>query len=292
LLQDAKTDGTKAWPRLLTTENLQRQADIPVRESSDKTGCNLMGMALVPDKKMVLCDCNNKSVKLLDLESGHLVSSLRLSSPPWDVCAIPGQQVAVTLPDEGKIQVVSTQRQLTLTTRIKTRQGCRGIRYWQDTLIVTFSEGTVLVIDLKGNVVMEMDNTNAGYLLFKCPLYVTVDYKGSTLYVSDGVKNTITKMDLTLKVVATIKNKTIRAPHGMFPLDDHHLLVCSFGSHNVVLLNTETQEERVVLGPGQGILWPRCVSYSAELGKLYVTCYRCDSVKVFAMRIALEWASC
>jgi len=284
LLQGTKTYATKALPRLLTTENLQRQADIPVKESSDKTSPYLTGMVLVPDKKMVLCDFHNYSVKLVNLESGCLVSSLRLSSQPWDVCAIPGQQVAVTLPCEGMIQVISTHGQLTLTSRIKTRNDCRGIRYWQDTLIVTFSEGSVNVMDMKGNVVRELDNTNAGYQLFQHPLYVSVDNKGSALYVSDVNKNTITKMDRTLKVVATVENEAINGPRGMFPLDDHHLLVCGYRSHNVVLVNTETREVRVVLSRDQGIKRPVCVSYSQELGKLYVTCLDCDSVKVFAMR--------
>jgi len=270
-------------PRLLTTENLQRQADIPVKESSDKTSPYLTGMVLVPDKKMVLCDFHNYSVKLVNLESGCLVSSLRLSSQPWNVCEIPGQQVAVTLID-GWIQVISTQGQLTLTSRIKTRYDCRGIRYWQDTLIVTFYDGTMRVMDMKGNVVRELDNKNAGYQLFQCPLYVTVDNKGSALYVSDDGKNTITKMDITLKVLATIENEAIRAPNGMLPLDDHHLLVCGYGSNNVMLVNTEIQEESVVLGPDQEIEQPACVSYSKELGKLFVTCSECDSVKVFAMR--------
>ena len=233
---------------------------------------------------MVLCDFDNHSVKLVNLESNRLVSSLRLSSRPWDVCEIPGQQVAVTLPCEGKIQVISTHGQLTLTSRIKTRNDCRGIRYWQNTLIVTFSDGSVRIMDRKGNVVREMDNTKAGYQLFKCPLYVTVDNKGSALYVSNEGKNTITKTDLTLKAVATIENKAIRAPYGMFPLDDHHLLVCGHSSHNVMLVNTETQEVRVVLSRDQGIQAPVCVSYSQELRKLYVTSYSCDSVKVFAMR--------
>jgi len=241
-------------------------------------------MSLVPDNKMVLCDWFNCSMKLVDLESKHLVSSFHLSAAPWDVCAIPGRKVAVTLPDKGRILVISTQGQLTLTARIKTRQGCRGIQYWQDTIIVTFSEGTVLVMDMKGNVVRELDNENAGYQLFQCPLYVTVDNKGSALYVSDVNKHTITKMDLALKVVATVENKAINGPFAMFPLDDHHLLVCGYRSHNVVLVNTETREERVVLGPDQGIQWPVCVICSPEVGKFYVTCFGCDSVKVFAMR--------
>ena len=241
-------------------------------------------MALVPDNKMVLCDFNNNQVKLVDLKSGRLVSSLRLSAQPWDMCAIPGRKVAVTLPFKDEIQVISTQEQLQLTTCLKTRLECKGISYWQDTLIVTFRDGVVQKMDMRGNVVMEIDNTKAEYEL--CPLYVTVDNKGSALYVSDAGEDTITKMDLTIKEVAKIENKAIEEPRGMFPLDDHHLLVCSFDSHSVVLVNTETQEVRELIGPDQGIRWPYCVSYSAELGKLYITQVG-NYVKVFDMKYSL-----
>jgi len=242
---------------------------------------------------MVLCDWPNDSVKLVDLVAGRLVSCRRLLSAPWDVCAIPGNKVAVTCPLDGNIQISSTLPQLRFTEYIKTRRECRGIRYWLSRLIVTFYGGSVQILDMWGNVLKEIDNKKSGYQLFETPLYLTLDInEGSALYVSDNGKSTIIKMDLSLEVVAKIENEVFKAPGAMFPLDDHHLLVCAYGSHNVVLVNTETQDVRELLGPGQGIKKPRCVSYSAVLRKLYVTYEFCDSVKVFNMLGAAMPAFC
>jgi len=269
----------------LATENIKRQTNIDAKLDSGTS--NLSGMALLSDKRMILCDFKNASVKLLDLKIGRLVSSLHLSSNPWDVCILPEQHAAVTLPHEGKIQILKTKENIALVTSIKTRKECRGILFWKNKLFLTFEGGALQMINLKGVVIQEVKTGE----MFKWPFYITLTGKEPTLFVSDAVRNSVTKYDLQFNILATMKNEALIGTRAIVPVDDCHLLVCGRESKKLLLLNTETQEMKVLLGPNEENLCAQCVCYSRELGKLYITCIEdgnagvCDSVKVFDVKV-------
>jgi len=279
-------DSMPAFP--LNIENIQWQADISVKLPSDEINCSLSGMGLVPNNRMILCDSNNQSVKILDLKSCRLVSTVRVSSPPYDVCAIPEQRFAVSLPNEGKIQKIIIQGGLALTTSFKTRNNCRGIRNVRNTLVVTYWECNGLeILDLDGQVLKQIQSDEHGQPLFVTPFYVAVDRLGRNIYVSDHNRNTITKLDLELNVLHTFVKKPIKGPRSMFAVDDCHLLVCCRDNDKILLLNTETEEVHIFLGVDHGIVSPQYVCYSSDLKTVFVTCIseRPDvrnTVKVFS----------
>jgi len=273
---------TETKASYLATGNIKRQTNIDAKLDSGIS--NLSGMALLSDKRMIVCDFQNASVKLLDLKFGRLVSSFCLSSNPWDVCILPEQHAAVTLPEEGKIQILTTKENIALVTSIKSKASCRGICFWENRLLLTFLDGTLQMIDLNGKVIREVE-------MFEWPGYVTIIEKEPALFVSDGSMNSITKLDLQFNILATIKNKALMRPRAIVPVDDRHLLVCGRGSKKLLLLNTETHEMEILLGPNEDNLCAQCVCYSRELGKLYLTCIEdgnagvCDSVKVFDVKV-------
>jgi len=257
----------------------------------DKQVCSLSGMALLSDKRMIACDFENASVKVFDLKLGRLESGFRLSSNPWDVCLLPEHHAAVTLPKEGKIQILKTKENIALVTSIKTRALCRGICFLEIKFVLTFGDGTLQMIDLKGKVIQEVKTDEFKQQLFGWPGYVTIIGKEPALFVSDGTRSSLTKLDLQFNILATTKNEAFSKLRGIVPVDECHLLVCSRESKKLFLLNTETQEMQVLLGPDQTEFRPQCVCYSGELKKLYVACIEdgnagvCDSVKVFDVKI-------
>jgi len=276
---------TETITSCLATENIKRQTDIDAK--LDKNISNLSRTALLSNKRMIVCDFTNASVKLLDLKFGCLVSGFRLSSNPWDVCILPEQHAAVTLPEEGKIQILTTKESIALVTSLKTKKDCRGICFWENKIFVTFFDGTLQMIDLKGKVIQEVKTGE----MFERPLYITMTGKEPTLFVSDAVRNSVTKYDLQFNILATMKNEALIGTRAIVPVDDCHLLVCGRESKKLLLLNTETQEMKVLLGPNEENLCAQCVCYSRELGKLYITCIEdgnagvCDSVKVFEVKV-------
>ena len=173
------------------------------------------------------------------------------------------------------------------TSSINVRRPCKGIVFWQDTLIVTYAEGGMGVFNLTGGLVREVF-CNGDKQLFYRPSYVAVSDIGPALFVTDQDKHTVNKMGIDqLNVEKTFKHKSIVGPRYVVPVDTCHVLVCGEESNNLALLNTETHDVRVLLGPDQGIQKPICVAYSAESEKLYIACKgdgkACNPVKVFGV---------
>jgi len=191
--------------------------------------------------------------------------------------------------------MIKTNPNIELTRTIQTTGSCRGISFWQNTFIVTIGYDDrrgVAILDIDGQVLKAIFNDLKGRPLFKRPHYVSVGGLKPTLYVSDRKLNTLTKLDLSLRVLQTLTLGAIEHPYAMFQHDDKHLLVCSAGRDNVVMLNTETEQVRDLLGPDATIHEPICACYSHELGKLYMTCWgqdeesgSCNAVIVFDVKL-------
>ena len=250
---------------------------------------DITGMAQLPGNMMALCDWT--SLKLVDLETGQVTSSVQLSSWPHDVCAVPDNQAAVTLPLEGKIQLVDTRAGILITTKIPIRMCCKGICFFQDTFVVSYygyAQCKVEIVDMTGKVLKEIEKDEAGQTLFSLPLYVAVDEVNGSVFVANASRNSITMINAEFKVIKTIVNKSLQQPRSMVLVDNKHLLVCCEGSNNLVLLNTEKQACRVLLDSDQDIFMPTCATYNSGLGKLFVACRAKKSnegclVKVFSV---------
>jgi len=156
---------------------------------------------------MIACDSRNASVKVVDLKLGRIESGFRLSSNPWDVCLLPEHHAAVTLPDEGKIQILKTKENIALVTSIKTRESCRGICFWENKFVLTFPDGTLQMIDLKGKVIQEVKTDEFKQQVFGWPGYVTIIGKEPVLFVTNGDMSSLTILDLQFNILATIKNE-------------------------------------------------------------------------------------
>ncbi|XP_052800973.1 protein wech-like [Mya arenaria] len=79
----------------LSQSQFKRRPGIPMKTSEDTNDCFLTSLAFLPGDRFLLVDCNNTSVKLVDTKSNKVVSQLKLSSSPWDLCLLPGDKAAV-----------------------------------------------------------------------------------------------------------------------------------------------------------------------------------------------------
>ena len=76
---------------------------IRVRTDQDKEECRITDICLVSDDRIVVADCANQSVKLLEVTTGRVLHQLQLQDTPGAVCQMSGDRVAVT--EAGRIQV-------------------------------------------------------------------------------------------------------------------------------------------------------------------------------------------
>ncbi|XP_052780372.1 uncharacterized protein LOC128217328 [Mya arenaria] len=271
----------------LSQAKFSRQPDISVNTSGDRRECCLTNMTLLTGDRLILVDHMNCSLKLVDTKNNKLVSQVKLPSKPWDLCHLPGDMAAVTLPWMKKIQFVSIQGNVTLQDVVKVDGECRGIDFCDDNLIVSFTNPPkVVLMNMKGKVKKSVDRDSSGKPLFSCPLYLTVTRESQThpvIFVSNRFTNTITKLSISLEVLQSYQDPTLEYPRDLAAIGDNQLLVCGEGSNNILLLETLTGKITQLLG----IEGPYSVAYCSLRKMLFVTCYandRPDSVnfvKVF-----------
>ncbi|XP_052781640.1 protein wech-like [Mya arenaria] len=257
----------------LSQSQFSKLPDINVHLSSDISGCCLTSMALLPGDRLLLADWDNNLLKLVDTDNNKLVSQVKLPGKPWDLCLLPVDRAAVTLPLEGKIQFVSTQRNVTLQDVVNVDGECRGIVFCDDNLIVSYLfPGKVVMIDMKGKVKKSVDKDSS---LFQHPLYLTVTRENQTppvIYVSDWYTNTITKLSISLEVLQSYQDPILKSPRGLAAVGDNRLLVCGGDSHNILLLDTLNGKITQQLGKEEGIKSPYSVAYCPLRKMLFVTC--------------------
>ncbi|XP_052780370.1 E3 ubiquitin-protein ligase TRIM33-like [Mya arenaria] len=259
----------------LSQAKFSRQPDISVNTSGDRSDCLLFNMTLLTGDRLVLVDQTNCSLKLVDTKNNKLVSQVKLPSKPWDLCHLPGDMAAVTLPLMKNIQFVSTQGNLTLQEVVEVDGQCYGIDFCDDNLIVSFSRpDKVVLMDMKGKVKKSVDKDSSGKPLFKYPNYLTVTRESRTpvIYVSDCGTNTITKLSISIEVLQSYQDPILKNKRGLAVVGDNQLLMCGWGSYNILLLDMLTGKITQLLGKEEGIEWPQSVAYCSLKKMLFVTC--------------------
>ncbi|XP_052781820.1 uncharacterized protein LOC128218247 [Mya arenaria] len=271
------------WPALnqsrtdLSQSQFRKLPDIPVKALTDTNNCCLSSVALLPGDRLILADRNNFSIKLVDTLTNRVVSKVNLPSDPWDLCLLPGDRAAITLPRLKMIQFLSTQGNVTQQDVVIVDGECRGIDFCDDNLIVSFTNPPkVVLMNMKGKVKKSVYKDSSGKTLFRYPQYLTVTRESQTppvIYVSDCGTKTITKLSISLEVLQSYQYPILRSSLGLTAVGDNQLLVCVENSHNTLLLNTLTGEITQLLDKDDGIEGPQSVAYCSLKKMLFVTCY-------------------
>ncbi|XP_052778977.1 uncharacterized protein LOC128216447 [Mya arenaria] len=272
----------RQWPALnqsrtdLSQSQFRKLPDIPVKALTDTNDCCLSSVVLLPGDRLILADWYNCSIKLVDTLTNRVVSKVNLPGDPWDLCLLPGDRAAITLPGLKKIQFLSTQGNVTQQDVVKVDGECRGIDFCDDNLIVSFTNpGKVVLMDMKGKVKKSVYKDSSGKPLFKSTWYLTVTRESQTppvIYVSNMLTNTITKLSISLEVLKSYQDPILRSPCGLTAVGDNQLLVCGRNSDNILLLDTPTGKITQLLGKEEGIESPCSVAYCPLKKMLFVTC--------------------
>ncbi|XP_052818301.1 uncharacterized protein LOC128244326 [Mya arenaria] len=267
----------------LYTITWKNEVDINVRASSDQNSCEITASALLSTGLFLLTDFENCSVKLVDVTTHTVTSRIELPGEPWDVCVLPDDQAAVTLPDKSMIQLLSTQGgQLSFEKEIKVSSGCRGIAYCNNRLYVSYVyKPSIEVMTLGGHIISTFQ-TDDGRPLFQNPQYLTVSATTPpTIYVSDYNAHAVLQLSLDGKILREYRNEKVRNPASIVEVGLGQLLVCWKGSHTVMLLTARDGNLREILGHTDGLASPYSVSFCPHTHTIVVGMYENDSLKVF-----------
>jgi hypothetical protein len=259
---------------------------------SDKEQSNVVGMEMVSATQVVITDYGNKKIKTIDVNTGSLLSEKTLSSVPRDVIKFPQNKLAIALPNENCIQIMSyTDTSLSLDRRLDVSESCYCVAYSQDKLVVgcNYYPGKLVILGLDGNQIQVFDTPG----LFDGPEKIVISSDEKFMYVSDYsrcIDSKCIKIDWQGNVVQRFEDQGCKCPKGLQELEDGTLLVCFNNSHKIVRLSSSFKKCEITGLEKINVYNPNAVTYSEKSNKLYVSCSSeqryCsnDTIKVFNVK--------
>ncbi|XP_052817876.1 E3 ubiquitin-protein ligase TRIM71-like [Mya arenaria] len=267
----------------LSTVTWKKGSNIPVKTSQDQGTSSISGFAFLSSGLLLLADMNNENVKLVSIPTRKVTSRLQLPGKTWDVCVLPGDQAAVTLPNNLMIQLMFTKRgELTCGKKINVSSECYGIAFYNNRLYVSYgSKPRIEVMTLDGHIISTFQ-TDDGRQLFQAPYYLTVSASTPpTLYVSDLSAHTVLQLSLDGKVLYEYRNKQFTCPKSVVEVGPGQLLVCGQGSYSVMLLKERDGKMTEILKYKDGQNGPWSVAFCPHTRAIIVGMFDNNSLKVF-----------
>jgi hypothetical protein len=238
-----------------------------VKTSKDESSCYITGMILVTPDLLIITDCNNKAVKMVDTGSQSVSDQLQLDDEPEDITRVTSTELAVTIPSKQTIQYISiSSNKLINRHAVKVGGECHGISCYQGKFVVLFLYPTKLqILDMNGTILTTIDGKN----IFKDAWHITCNR--SSIYVSDDAMKTITKLNWQSEAIAIYCGMSF--PTGMSLSDDGTVFVCDTERNVIEEISGDCFTGKVVL---QDLDGPWAVCWCGETKKLYYSCNALD----------------
>ena len=236
----------------------------------DTGGYSIWDIAVVSDTRLLVIVNKNKKVILLNSKTGGTVAQVTLKGGPRRLCMFDNIRAVVTLGNKGLQFININGDSLELGRSFSVNRSVWGISRSEDRLIVSYNSPPGLeVLSNDDRVIQTFSNQTAGVDVFKWPYFISTSADGM-VYVSDCNKSTITQLDSNLHVIRTFSDPILHNPCGIISVSADQVLVCSNGSHRIVLLCLSTGDITSLLGEQDGIKEPYALTYSPSQKKLYV----------------------
>ena len=264
--------------KMLLDSKIQSQKKVNVKLPDDGSTPEITGLAVMATGEIVLCDRNNKKIKLLD-SSDSLQDSLKLNAFPWDISIVDTKSVIVTLPGAYQLQYIEVFPRLTPGRVLQLDKKCWGVHVTVDKIFTSChnspGEGEVRILDLGGNLLQQLGINKDGSFLFNSPFFITVSLSEKKIFVSDRDGNSVTCMTMDNDVVYKYRdNKMISSP-GLYCDGGDNILVFGWDSNNVQVITTEGKKHCDLVSLREG-LKPLSINYREGDDTLIVGCLNSD----------------
>ena len=268
-------EGTGPQP-VFTNLKIKETTKVNVRCAADWRAAWITGCAFLPDGRVVLCDNNNRKVKIFD-KSFTLEGSLDLPSGPWDVSVVSDTTVVVTLPEIQQLLYIEMVPSIKAGHVLQLDQWCYGIEAVCDDIYVTChsehmhcGDGEVRVMNQEGNVRKRLGINSDGSFMFERPDYVVVNTRSKKIFISDAEEHSVTSMLQNGTHIYRYMDSALRWTSGVCVDDEDNILVCGVDSHNVHVVSPTGEKHSIILSSQDGIEKPCSIAYRHEDGTVVI----------------------
>ncbi|XP_052774587.1 uncharacterized protein LOC128213105 [Mya arenaria] len=226
------------------------QSNYSVKIKKDANNCYILGMCALPSGEVIIADFNNRVILLN--QQYNVIDHLDMSSLPYDLCYIYGNEVAVAAYDAvaGNADVLNgvqfltvTKGQLQAVRNFNTGHRCRSIIYHQGHLYVG-SNDALYLYTMDGHMINKIYEDKAGgRTVYKC----AISPDGERIYVTNNRAHNLVTLDKFGKVLSTLKDPELRQPAGLCVSPSGHVFVCGCDSNTVLQVDREGQKKLATL---------------------------------------------
>lgn len=246
--------------------------DVSVHLATDTETPFVTGCAFMADDNVVMADDANKNVKFFN-PAFKPISMKELTAPPRDVAPIKVQQVVVTIPTERCLQFIEVGKEILLGKKVTLDLECSGITCYNNELYVTSgfsSEREIQVVSLDGEVRKKI---RPGIADLRYPLYIAVDPRYRTIFISD-YNHGIVGLDVnTGDVKFKCKDTDVHGYYKGVALGNKgNIYVCTWNLHGVSRVHLDGRGlETVIPMPGKEGRKPHSIAFSKKSERLIVS---------------------
>ena len=259
---------------------------VNIKMSSDSKCPYITGCTFMPDGGVVLCDCDNSSLKLLS-DTFTVKARLQLDFPPWDVSPVNCSSVMVTIPVKKKLQHIQLMPSLKIGRSINVDRHCCGVQVVEDLIFVTChnisGEGEVIVLDMNGTVTHRLGQPGKKPRMFSSPRYITVCPSTRKMFISDCGTATVSCLMSDGTVVYQYKDEKFRGPAGVCVDGGGDVIVCGLSSNIVQVIRADGTKCCTLLTAKGVVSYLRSVAYRQLDNTLILGCYNSNNLLVCNM---------
>ena len=270
----------------ITQIKAAKQGDYKVKLKDDKNICDINGIAITEDGRILMADYSNYKVKLFS-PSMKFLSSVSVPENPWDIVVISDSEAAATTNNSLVLLDISGS-QLRIKTTTKVPYDIRGITKYKNKLVISTDSPTpsVKLIDLSGKVYWSVSSDQQGQSLFSDPWYLTSHDEGrsSTVIVTDYSNKTLTLLNGETGEVITRRQFQWKEPRGVATDTAGNVYVCYWQTDEVSVLSGDLSEVRILLSTQDGLSSvPQAIVYDDKTHQLLISYENKDKVASFIL---------
>ena len=131
--------------RVSSPNQIENLTKVDTKLTDDESTPRITGCVFMPSGELVVCDYNNKKVKILD-QSWKITDSVRLPCAPRDLSVVDDETVIVTIPSIRRLQYVQVFPKLKAGCSIQVDKQCRGIEMFHKDPYVSCHSSLVIMV--------------------------------------------------------------------------------------------------------------------------------------------------
>ena len=284
-IEVVEADSTQQDHLMLLDMKVKSTKEVSIKVSDDSATPCITSCTFLSNGRILLCDFNNKKVKLLDSDMS-IKKSLELSDGPYNVAAVGENEAIITFGSgNNDLQYINTHPELKLGKKITLQDKFYVLHVVNDEIYTACHKCSghdeICRLERAGNIMSKFVLTQSGSGRSD---YLGLCLSGSSprVYLTDFCNDRVRCFQLDGKMVYQYQDKELTTPNGIYVDSAGNSLVCGTSSHNVVVVTADGRKHGELL-TSKDITKPRCIDYRPEDCTLIVGCV--ESSKLFVFKL-------